>query len=539
MGSLYLNNLTPDQRKDLERKLHANQKGNCFICERPIDFQLHANAIDIDHVEPTKVGGKDDPINFALTHLSCNRSKQASDLRVARVLARFADIRDKVTSENRGPNLGDILLHYGGAVHELRLVRKDGTVQLSFPELGKNDIVNIPLYRDDLSGMDYFFAKLPIQYLHHDERINPRAVGGSLNGLVEEFHKKRPQLHVALAWCELKDGQAKSRIQIFDGQHKSTAQVLLGAKELAVRVFLNPNLDVLLATNTNAGTTLRQVAFDKSVQRHLGSALFIDRLERYRKDRSLSSDAEDFSEKDLITHFKGEWREMRRYILDAVRDGITHNAENKLKDFIDFGGKGKERPLSYSTIEKTFYSFFIYGDVLDTPLNYRIDEGENPRELEKEQILRLMNVIAEKIYLGQYDPSLGTSRIENKLQKGEDIPEPHLRAYRLSKEEILYSWLLFVGQIVKNYFIMNGKPIKEDKLFEYRFPEPLWDNIEAFIENLRGLPLWVNHELSISVFGGKQNYDYWQTIFESGKSPSGQAVLTAPLNLMQMIQRKP
>jgi hypothetical protein len=91
---------------------------------------LHADAINIDHAEPLKVGGKDDPSNFALTHSSCNRSKQASDLRVAR----FVAIRDKVapTNEGRGSNLGDILGHYGGAVHDLRLARKDSAVQLSF-----------------------------------------------------------------------------------------------------------------------------------------------------------------------------------------------------------------------------------------------------------------------------------------------------------------------------------------------------------------------------------------------------------------------
>ena len=69
-----------------------------------------------------------------------------------------------------------------------------------------------------------FFAKLPIEYLYHDVRINPRAVGGSLNGLVEEFHKKRPQLHVALAWTELKDSQGRAKLHVFDGQHKATAQ---------------------------------------------------------------------------------------------------------------------------------------------------------------------------------------------------------------------------------------------------------------------------------------------------------------------------
>ena len=319
---------------------------------------------DIDHVEPLKIGGKDDPSNFALTHAACNRSKQASDLRVARVLAQFGQIRDAVASENRGPNLGDILARFGGAKHELYLKVDGNSVQFSLPLVGDNQIHVVPLYKDDLSGLSYFFAKLPIAYLFHDDKINPRSVGGSLSGLVEEFFKKRPQLHVALAWTEVPSVGGSTRIQILDGQHKATAQVLLGVRSLPVRVFLNPDFDLLLTTNTNAGTTLRQVAFDKSVQRHLGSALFQDRIERYRKDRSLPSDAESFSEKDLVNHFKGEWREIRRYILDAVRDAVTHHSDNKLKEYIDFGGRGKERPFSYSTIEKTFYSFFIYPDLL-------------------------------------------------------------------------------------------------------------------------------------------------------------------------------
>jgi hypothetical protein len=536
LGSLYLNSLSADQRKELEARLLKSQGENCFICEKPIDVALHANALDIDHVEPLKVGGKDDPSNFALTHASCNRSKQASDLRVARVLARFASIRDEVAKENRGPNLSDVLRHYKGAVHELTLVVGQGCVSFSFPELGRNDIKSVPLYRDDLSGLQYFFAKLPIEYMFHDDRINPRSVGGSLNGLVDEFHKKRPQLQVAIAWGELEDGQGKTRVKVFDGQHKATAQVLLGVRDLPLRIFLNPNVDILLTANTNAGTTLRQIAFDKSVQRHLGSALFADRLDRYRKERGLPLDAEGFSERDLVNHFKGEWREMRRYILDAVRDSITHHPDNKLKDYVDFAGKGKERPLSYSTVEKTFYSFFIFGDALETPLNYGLDNNENPRDLEKDQILKLMNIIAAKVYMGRYDPALGTARIENQIQKGGDIPEPHLVAYRLSREEILYSWLRFVRQIVQNYFITTGKPIQEEKLCQYRFPEPLWDNIENFLTNLIKMPLWVNRDLSLSVFGGRQNYEYWQTIFESGKTPQGQQVLHGGINLMKMIQ---
>ena len=54
-----------------------------------------------------------------------------------------------------------------------------------------------------------------------------------------------------------------------------------------------------------------------------------------------------FSEKDLIVHFRGESREMKKFILDAQRDGIIRDPKNKLKDYVDFGGRGKEKPLSY------------------------------------------------------------------------------------------------------------------------------------------------------------------------------------------------
>jgi hypothetical protein len=267
----------------------------------------------------------------------------------------------------------------------------------------------------------------------------------------------------------------------------------------------------------------------------LGSALYIDRVEQYIKDHHIPENDFSFSERDLMKHFRGESREMKRYILDSIRDTITHNADNKLKDYIDFGGRGKEKPLSYSTIERTFYSFFIFQEVLDTPINYLLEEGENPRDLEKLQIMQLMNIIAEIIYIGKFDTDIGTGQIESKIQKGENIPFGHLIAYRMSKEEIMYNLLKYVGQIIKNYFIMQGKPIKEEKLFQYKFPEPLWEKITIFIKNLTVLPVWINKDLSNTIFGGKQVNDFWQTIFETGKSPQGLQVLVEPIDLMKMI----
>ena len=386
MGSLYLNKLNSEQRQALIASLLDSQDGNCFICSRTIDLSVQANSIDVDHIEPTKLNGKDGPENFAVTHESCNRAKQASDLRVARILASFDQIAESISDKNRAPNLGDILERNDGGKYELGVRVSDGLLKTSFTEVGRNDVLQFPIYDDDLSGFKYTFLNLPIEYVHHDDHINPRSIGKNLKKLIEEFHKKLPQLHVALGWMDTNEGSSV-KVRVFDGQHKAAAQVLLGSRNLPVRVFLNPDRDALLTANTHAGTTLRQVAFDKSVQRSLGSSLLSDRMDRYRRDLGLDEEDESFSERDLVNHFKGESREMRRYIVDWVRNSVTTNQENKLRDYIDYGGRGTEMPISYSTVEKTFYSFFIHGSPLMTPFSYRIEEGSNPRRLEVEQIV--------------------------------------------------------------------------------------------------------------------------------------------------------
>jgi hypothetical protein len=87
----------------------------------------------------------------------------------------------------------------------------DERPRLVLPEVGNNDIRKVPIYHDKLSGMSSFFSDLPLEYLHHDDRINPRSIGANIRGLIEEFQQKRPQLHVGLAWWELQGGQTLAR----------------------------------------------------------------------------------------------------------------------------------------------------------------------------------------------------------------------------------------------------------------------------------------------------------------------------------------
>jgi hypothetical protein len=519
-------------REQLIPTLLAQQNNKCFICEQPLDPALH--KIEVDHIIPRARGGKDDDNNYAATHDTCNRDKADADLRIARCMARYERLKEEHGAEgpNR-PNLGDFLSIYGGGKYQLRVSLNGNTMTYTLPEFGP-DQHQAAILRDKLSGLEYAFLELPIEYIHHDFRINPRAVGPRIRGLLSEFMSGRPQLHVALAWGEIDGNHLK--VHVFDGQHKVVAQMLLGTRRLPVRLFINPDINLLLETNTNAGTILKQVAFDQATQRYLGSQLYWDKIDAFRVATQRVADDLSFSERDLVDFFRGERREVMRYILDDVRTAVTHHSDNKLKDYIEFSGREGDKPLSYSTIEKTFFSFFISKSPLTLPLNYKLEVGEHPRQLEKEQIRRLFNLLAERAYIGGYDFDIGANKIEERVRKGDPIPEQHIRAVRISREEILFNLLRYVRDLIKRFFLMRGQVIEDSELFQHKFPEELWALIDKLLCNLLNLPLWFNKQLSGTAFGVRQDHDYWKSIFERGTDRNGVQVLAKSLNLDELIQ---
>ena len=396
--SFALSRLSPEEKKALRQRLWQRQNGVCFITQRPID--LLRDEVEIDHIVPTRDKGPDDESNWAIVFARANESKQAAHLYVARVLYRLEQIREKV-NDPRGANLGHVLADYGGARFPLKLAIAAAEIRFKLTEKLIFDEISAPIWRDELSGMRSVFVRLPIEFLHHDDKINPRPIGNSIRGLVEEFHRKRPQLHIPLAWINTREN-GDSKVRLFDGQHKAAAQILLDQTWLRVRIFVDPDTDVLITTNTNAGTNLRQVAFDKSTQRFLGASILADRIERFLKDKGRDAGDEQFSERDLVDHFRGE-------------------------------------------------------------------QG--------------------------------------------------------------------LGKVIEHYFINIGRIVHKERLFQYKFPEQLSVNISNFLDNLGRVPVWVDHQLSLTAFGGKASAGFWEHIFETGNDPSGAPVIHfGGLNLLDMIR---
>jgi len=521
----YLRNLAEAEYEQLTVELLGAQRGHCYICEDEIDRQLYDT--DIDHIIPLQQKGKDSKNNFAVVHQHCNRSKQDSNLAVARVLARLDKIRKEVKEADHTAqaSLSHVLKHYGGSECDFRYEIKNGTLRYSFPQ---SDPANreAVIFVDKLSNEKTSFIEVPIEYLFHDEIINPRGINTSIQKLVKEFYKKNPQLHLSLARIDAE------KIKIFDGQHKAVAQILLGAKKLALRLFLDPDVKRLTETNKNAGSNLRQIAFGKSVLRQLDNTLFYEKVREYQQAHDLDEDDFSFSEVQLIEYFKGDSANIKKYIIGSIKDSVTNSPDNKLRNFIDFEGRAKVNPISYSAFDKTILSLFIDSKkFLDVPISDAL------RELEREQMVKLLNIIAETIYIGKFDPDLGANRIEQAVARGSSrITDEHLVAFRMGKEEILRNWILFVQTVIKSYFSTTmGRPIGDKSLFREKFDEQLWRNIGNFIKNLSEIALWKNRPMAQSVFAGKQNFDYWEKIFATGRTPDGNQVIMEPLNYNHMI----
>ena len=531
-NSKYLDGLNNDEKTALSKKLWGIQNHKCFICGEEIDPDIQKT--NIDHIRPLATGGKDDPSNFAITHEHCNKSKQDADLEVAKKLYLLSKIIANAEIARETPSLKHVLAANEGSKYPFKYKIEGNQIVYSFDEVGDTTIYRSEIFTDALSGEKTAFINVPLAYLYHDDVINPRGINKSISLLMKEFHKPNPQLHLSLARLD------NDKIRIFDGQHKAVAQIMLGVKSIVVRLFISPDVERLIETNTNAGSKLKQIAFDKAIVRQLHDTLYSERLKKYQADHYLDEDNFSFSEQNLVDYFKGERGNIRVYIINSQKNAITRSPDNKLQSYINFEGRGTQLPLSYSTFEKTFLATFVNAKtILTTPINFRVEEGLNPRILEKEQLIRLCNILSEELLIGRYDIEIGTHRIENNIAegRGDTIPDDHLVAYRLFKEEIMYNWIQYLRLLIKNHFAFAGTMYNEENLFQQKLPDQLWENIQTFVINLRELPIWKDRSMSLTIFGGKNNYDFWKTVFQTSRTPDGTAVLAAPLNVAEMISR--
>lgn len=220
---------------------------------------------EIDEVSPFLQGEGSTRDNLEIVHYACHKTKQDSDLRVARALIRLR----RIQKEQYAPNLSSILERFGGAKYLLWLMEENQQINYILSDIGDNRIVKCPIQIEALFKMKYFFTKLPIEYSFQDDRVNPIHTH-VVHKFVQEFIKKPSRLFVSTEWVKLEQESGRTKVNMFDAGHRVTAQVLLGARQLPMRVFLNPNRDLLSEVEHTHHRMDPQMASSINLQRNEG-----------------------------------------------------------------------------------------------------------------------------------------------------------------------------------------------------------------------------------------------------------------------------
>lgn len=472
-----LDSLSAEQREELVTRLLKAQNGLCYVCQEVINPQVHAP--DVDHIVALARDGADDECNWAVTHASCNRSKGTRDLQLQRILHEFRRYVQKYTTGNsqgkeRNFTLKEALQELGSNSQEAGVVIHDGQVRLSWNEKGKPKTEAYQLLVDSATPpVGSFVAMIPFSCLHHDHDINPRSIV-DLEPMIEEFYNGYPQLQPSLAALTIHGESDKAPILVFDGQHKAAAQLYARRDRLFVRVFVNCDREKLKETNYRAHTKLAQVHFPQLINDKVGADLFREEFNRYLQDADLSQVTEDTFFAKHVPHVqRSEYkRYFGNYLRYEVLIGKAGSQQNMVLEFTETVMPRSTRyPLSYDTLQKAMLDIMLF----QKSAKETVEQTEPFRQMEKENLVRLLNIVVEEILAsGRFDLNLGVRRMEERLASDpQSVPDSHLRAYRICRKAAMMIWSKELKRAVQ--LLLNTKT--RYAMASWSEKRPLWAKV--------------------------------------------------------------
>lgn len=535
-----LNALTTQQRADLTARLHKAQNGICYVCQDVINLQVHRT--DIDHIIALARGGMDDEPNWALTHEGCNRAKGTRDLQLQQILHQFRKHVNKYANtegnhgKERGFTLHEALKELRPDRQEVGVVLKGSQISISWTEEGKPLTETYQLLGEPGTPPAHsFVARVPFTCLHHDREINPRSIV-DLEPMIEEFYNGYPQLQPSLGRLDIKGAEGKASVLVFDGQHKAAAQLYARRDRLFLRVFVNYDRDRLKETNYRAHTKLAQVHFPQLINDRVGADLFKQEFDRFLQDANLGKVSED----TFFSHHvpRAQRSEYRRYFGNYLRYealiGQAGSEQNMILTFTEtVMPKSIRYPLSYDTLQKTLLDVMLF----QKPAREPISLTERYRRLEKENLVRLMNMFAEEVLASnRFSLDLGIRRIEEQLANDpHSIPDSHLRAYRLCRRSAMIIWTKELKRAIQLLLGMKTRYApaswgEKRPLWAEMEPED-WQQIRTMIRGIRDHKVWgerVNPAIVNAMASTKQKD--WMDILLKGTLPGRPEQLLPPMD---------
>ena len=484
----------------LDKHRRTDGKIYCFVDDEPIDDE---NNIHFDHIDPFSKSEDTSLDNIAPVCKNHNLAKKDMSL---------SEYRDKLSIEklfkSREDNgkqlkLNDILeskykSEYGFIV-KYDYDETNKTISLKYYSDSKQtnlpEVKNYPVFQCPISKLNYFYAQVPVVNILNDGKeesemeLQPRPL------IIEHFWNLYRHLRVNTqlqpSICRI---EGDNPIFIFDGQHKAAARIWAGTKYLDAKIFIEPDVIKLMKTNLVAHDKLKQLRFYSSILADKLAQIYGVNWQKYIEtaDKKTEKGFCSFVKYSETSTDENPVKQIEAFIVES----ILKHSDNKMLPFIAPENKtGKQYAISRDSLKKFYFRYFV----TSPPLDIEIDSKDDFRNLEIENNIKLLNILAEKTLIDKWSPSSNSSE--------------HKKADRIYRVGSIMAWFPLLKNIIYSKLDL-GETEEADKILFRSITEEKWKLIEKFTVRMFTHKIWDDKDPNIDLAIGNKKYEVTKKLFD-------------------------
>lgn len=459
------------QISDDEKKIIIERFGKkCYATGHAIADE---SEIQFDHIRAFSDKGASEIDNIAPMCKEHNLKKGRLPLEDFRTKLKLEDF----FNTGQGLTLKDELEYFKGKGSILSFGQschtkiKDNKIELEINDKKSSH----ELFVCPTTGWEYFYALIPVEGINSDDDedgevgLQPRyLIIEKVFDLYRHF-QKHPVLQPSIARLY------KTKILIFDGQHKIAAMLWGGRKHFELKVYIDPDPQILNNTNIAAHDKFAQTRFYSSIMVSKLGSQFGKQFEDYKNKEDEAKKSESGFVQYLRVTEEFTHAEANKRFVSFLYNMVLDPELNKVSTLISKSNRSSiEYPLTVDMLSKSLFSNFLYRNPLDEDLA----SEHYKRDYEISNLQKLFNIIYEEA-LHSWDSA--------KDQK--DTNQNMLS--RLFRSKSIMSW----AEILKDAVAAKLEVIDADEkamLFYRELTEEQFTNMRKIIQRLLNWPAWLS-----------------------------------------------
>lgn len=397
--------LPQNQRDGIEEYLWAKSGGRCHLCETAMNPA--SDSIEADHDDPRVAGGTTDRDNLWLAHVACNRAKRdhpSIDVRP------YMKLRAFFASSGHVLRYDGVLPHFGITPQPSKMDDLGDQARFYLPD--STDVV-VPVYSEHNGTGNrefrYVFLQVPREALHNDEEVQPRTLKLPQVWAIYSDVQVNP-LHEPPSCRLVPARNGFVWLALFDGQHKAVATWMKGDAVVVVKVYLDLTKDEANYLVNSIQAKIKKLPLSPFELSAKLSEEWMTRLDEYRG----TVGPEEASEAGFIAWLDTSERTRAKGAFEAaLTRELIAAPDLALTKFVHRAGLPKSEE---TLITETQFSNKVLKRLLHTsPLEETGERGEELRVRERENIIRVLNILDELVF--EPEGANGGELSENQLER--------------------------------------------------------------------------------------------------------------------------